>query len=262
MRMVALVAVALLGSCSQRVITACADPNNMPFSNQAGHGLENKLAEMIARDLHAKLAYVWWAQRRGYARNTVNEGKCDFWPGVAADIETMATTRPYYRSTYVFVTRESDGLKALTLDDPRLRRLRIGVQMVGDDASNTPPAHALASRGIIDNVHGYMLYGDYRRPNPPAAIVEAVEKGDVDVALVWGPLAGYFGAKSPVPLRVEPVTPWFADAAWPMQFDVSVGVRKDNQNLLKEIDRVLDRRSSDIARLLANYRVPVVRPQS
>ena len=263
MRMGALVVVGvLLGSCSQRVVTACADPNNMPFSNQAGQGLENRLAEMIAGDLHAKLAYVWWAQRRGYARNTVNEGKCDFWPGVATGIETMATTRPYYRSTYVFVTRESDGLKALTLDDPRLRRLRIGVQMVGDDASNTPPAHALASRGMIDNVRGYMLYGDYRQPNPPAAIVEAVEKGDVDVAVVWGPLAGYFAAKSRVPLRVDPVTPWFADAAWPMQFDVSVGVRKDDQKLLKQIDRVLARRSSDIARLLANYRVPVVRPQS
>jgi mxaJ protein len=263
MRLLALAAAAvLLGSCSQRVITACADPNNMPFSNQAEQGFENKLAEMIAGDLHARLAYVWWAQHRGYARNTVNVGKCDFWPGVATGLETMATSRPYYRSSYVFVTREKDRLNGLTLDDPRLRKLRIGVQMVGDDASNTPPAHALASRGMIDNVHGYMLYGDYRRPNPPAAIVEAVEKGDVDVALVWGPLAGYFAAKSPIPLRLEPVTPWFADAQWPMQFDVSVGARKDDQRMLKQIDRVLERRSGDIAELLAAYHVPVVEPEA
>ena len=103
-----------------------------------------------------------------------------------------------------------------------------------------------------------MLYGDYRRPNPPSAIIDAGERREVDVALVWGPLAGYFAAKSPVPLRLEPVTPWFADRQWPMQFDVSVGVQKDDQKLLKAIDRVLVRRKADIRRLLASYEVPTV----
>jgi mxaJ protein len=253
--------VLLLTSChlvEQRHLTACADPNNLPFSNRAGQGFENKLAEMIASDLHAKLDYVWWAQRRGYVRNTLNDKKCDFWPGVASNVEMAATSRPYYRSTYVFVTRRSDKLAGLTLDDARLKRLRIGVQMVGNDASNTPPAHALATRGMIGNVRGYMLYGDYRKPNPPARILQAVENDEIDVALVWGPLAGYFAARSPVPLRLEPVTPWLADMQWPMQFDISVGVRKDNQTLLKQIDQVLARRSSDIGKLLAAYRVPVV----
>jgi len=262
MKHVAILAVGLaLSSCNlvpQRTLTACADPNNLPFSNRAGQGFENRLASMIASDLHAKLDYVWWAQRRGYVRNTLNEAKCDFWPGIASNVEMVATTRPYYRSTYMFVSRHDANLKGLTLDDPRLKRLKIGVQMVGNDASNTPPAHALAERGVIGNVRGYMIYGDYRRPNPPVAVVEAVERGDVDVALVWGPLAGFFAAKSPVPLRLEPVTPWFADQQWPMQFDVSVGVRKDDQKLLKAIDRVLARRKIDIGRLLAAYRVPVV----
>ena len=262
MKHVAILAVGLaLSSCNlvpQRTLTACADPNNLPFSNRAGQGFENRLASMIASDLHAKLDYVWWAQRRGYVRNTLNEAKCDFWPGIASNVEMVATTRPYYRSTYMFVSRHDANLKGLTLDDPRLKRLKIGVQMVGNDASNTPPAHALAERGVIGNVRGYMIYGDYRRPNPPAAVVEAVERGDVDVALVWGPLAGFFAAKSPVPLRLEPVTPWFADQQWPMQFDVSVGVRKDDQKLLKAIDRVLVRRKIDIGGLLAAYRVPVV----
>jgi mxaJ protein len=248
----------LLGSCtSQRSLTACADPNNLPFSNRAGEGFENKLSGMIAADLHARLNYIWWAQRRGYVRNTLNEKKCDFWAGIASNVEMVATSRPYYRSTYVFVTRRDASLGGLTLDDPRLKRLKIGVQMVGNDATNTPPAHALSGRGIIANVRGYMLYGDYRRPNPPAAIVEAVERGDVDVALGWGPLAGYFAARSPVPLRLEPVTPWFADQQWPMQFDVSVGVQKDNQKLLNEIDGVLSHRSGQIGRLLASYRVPL-----
>ena len=251
----------LLGSCNlipQRTITACADPNNLPFSNKAGQGFENKLAAMIANDLHAQLRYVWWAQRRGYVRNTLGERACDFWPGIASNVEMVATTRPYYRSSYEFVTRQSANLSGLTLDDPRLKKLRIGVQMVGNDATNTPPAHALASRGVIGNVRGYMLYGDYREPNPPAEVVRAVERGEVDVALVWGPLAGYFAAQSAVPLRLEAVTPWFADQQWPMQFDISVGVQKDNQKLLHEIDRVLVRRSPDIRKLLAAYHVPVV----
>lgn len=249
----------LLGSCAkQRELVACADPNNMPFSNKAGQGFENKLAEMIASDLGARLRYVWWAQRRGYVRNTLNEQKCDFWPGVATGVDMLATGRPYYRSTYVFLTREGDHLDGLTLDDPRLKRLRVGVQMVGDDASNTPPAHALSRRGIVDNVEGFMLYGDYSRPNPPAEIVRAVADRKVDVALVWGPLAGYFAARSSEKLRLEPVTPWFDDAQWPMQFEVSVGVRKDNQKLLKEIDRVLAKRRPEIRKLLEDYRVPLV----
>jgi mxaJ protein len=252
----------LLGSCDllpQRTLTACADPNNLPFSNQAGQGFENKLAQMIASDLHAKLDYVWWAQRRGYVRNTLNERKCNFWPGISSNVEMVATTRPYYRSTYMFVSRADAKLNGLTLDDPRLKKLKIGVELVGDDASNTPPAHALSSRGIVANVRGYMLYGDYAKPNPPAEIVHAVERRDVDVALVWGPLAGYFAAKSSVPLRLEPVTPWMADMQWPMQFDISVGVQKDDQKLLKSIDQILAQRSGDIQRLLTAYHVPLVK---
>ena len=256
---IVLVAALLLGSCSrERTLTACADPNNLPFSNRAAQGFENKLAELIAADLHAKLRTVWWAQRRGYVRNTLNEAKCDFWPGIGSNVEMAATSRPYYRSTYVFVTRASDKLDRLTLDDPRLRKLKIGVQMVGDDFSNTPPAHALTRRGLVGNIRGYMLYGDYRQPSPASEIVRAVERSDIDVALVWGPLAGYFAARSPVPLRLEPVTPWMDDMQWPMQFDVSVGVRRDNQKLLKDIDSVLARRAGDIRRLLAAYHVPVI----
>jgi mxaJ protein len=248
----------LLGSCGQRTLTACADPNNLPFSNKAGEGFENKLAELIAGDLHAKLNYVWWAQRRGYVRNTLNERKCDFWPGIASTVEMVATTRPYYRSSYMFVTRKADDLGGLTLDDPRLEKLEIGIQMVGDDGSNAPPAHALTRRGMVDNIRGYMLYGDYSKPNPPAEIVHAVERGDVDTAIVWGPLAGYFAAQSKVPLRLEPVTPWLDEAQWPMQFDISVGVQKSDQRLLRDIDRVLAKRHADIQALLRSYHVPTV----
>jgi mxaJ protein len=260
MRRLALLVILLLAACAggpeRRRLVACADPNNLPFSNRAGEGFENKLAQLIAADLRADLSYVWWAQRRGYVRNTLGEGKCDFWPGVASTVEMVATSRPYYRSSYMFVTRAKDGLSSLTLDDPRLKRLRIGVQMVGNDAMNTPPAHALARRGIVGNVRGYMLYGDYTQPNPPSLIMQGVEKGDVDVALVWGPLAGYFAKASPVPLRLERVTPWLDDAQWPMAYDISVGVRKDNAALLREIDTILARRAGAIRTLLVRYGVP------
>lgn len=251
----------LLSSCNllaPKTITACADPNNLPFSNKAGQGFENKLAELIAHDLHAKLDYVWWAQRRGYVRNTLNEAKCDFWPGIASSVEMVATTRPYYRSSYMFVTRRSSDLGGLTFDDPRLRKLKIAVQMVGDDAMNTPPAHALSRRGIVENVQGYMLYGDYSEANPPSEVIRAVERGDVDVAIAWGPLAGYFAVQSKVPLRLEPVSPWLDDAQWPMAYDISVGVQKSDQKLRRKIESSLALRSKDIAALLARYHVPVV----
>jgi mxaJ protein len=127
------------------------------------------------------------------------------WPGVASGLDTVSTTEPYYRSTYVFVSRETSALAHLTLDDPRLRQNLVGVQMIGNDATNTPPAHAIASRGITDNVRGYMLVGDYGRPSPAAVIVDAVAHGDIDVALVWGPPAGYFAKISAVPLRIDAI---------------------------------------------------------
>jgi len=256
MRTASLALLLSLAACAPEPLKVCADPNNLPFSNKAGEGFENRLAALIAADLGRPVEYVWWAQRRGFVRNTVGEGACDVWPGVASGLETLATTRPYYRSSYMFVTRQADGLAGLTLDDPRLKDLSIGVQLVGDDGGNTPPAHALARRGLTRNVHGYMLYGDYTRPNPPAAIVRAVEAGEVDVGLAWGPLAGYFARQSKVPLRLEPVTPWLDDNQWPMAYDISVGVRKDDPELLADVQKALAKSRGAIDRLLADYGVP------
>lgn len=247
-----------LAGCGPRTLTVCADPNNLPFSNRAEQGFENRIARIVADGLGRELRYVWWAQRRGYVRNTLDERKCDLWPGVAAGVERLATTRPYYRSSYMFVTRQDRHLGKLTLDDARLRRLRIGVQLIGDDASNTPPAHALAERGIIGNVRGYLVYGDYRKPNPPAAIVDAVRNGEIDVALVWGPLAGWASRRSPVPLRLEPVTPWLDHARWPMVYDISMGVRKDDQKLKAELERVLVLKAENIQAALKEFGVPTI----
>ena len=240
---------------SRPVLRVCADPNNLPFSNAAREGFENRIVALLAKDLGAEVSYTWWAQRRGFVRNTLKSGLCDLIPGIAAGVESLRTTAPYYRSTYVFVTRE-DGPTVSSFDDPVLRDITIGVQLVGDDGFNTPPAHALSGRGMIENVRGYPLYGDYSQPNPPARILDAVASGEVAVAVVWGPLAGYFAKREGAALRLSPVQPQIDGPRLPMVFDISMGVRKEDEALRQEIDDALQRRRSEIAAILAEYGVP------
>ena len=237
-------------------LVVCADPNNMPFSNRRGEGFENKLAELVAREMGVRLRYVWWAQRRGYVRNTLTAQKCDLWPGVASGLERVLATQPYYRSTYVFVSRADSNLDGLTLDDPRLKAVSVGVQMIGNDAMNTPPAHALARRGIVQNVRGYSVYGNYARPNPPARIVEAVARGEIDVGLVWGPLAGYFATRSHTRLRVQPVTPIVDDRVWPMTYSIAMGISRAEPHLQAQVDEILHAQAPAIEKILDAYHVP------
>lgn len=239
-----------------RVLRVCADPNNLPFTNERLEGFENRIAELIARDLGARIEYTWWAQRRGFIRSTLREGKCDVVLGVPSSFELAQPTKPYYRSTYVFVTRKDRALAIESFDDPRLRTLRIGVHLVGDDGANTPPAHALSNRGIIANVRGYTLYGDYREESPPARLVEAVARDEVDVAVVWGPLAGYYAPRQPVALDVVPVSPQVDVPFLPFVYDIAAGVRRGDDALLAEIDGVLERRRDEVTRILDSYGVP------
>lgn len=241
-----------------RELRVCADPNNLPFSNEKQQGFENRIAELLARDLDAKLSYVWWAQRRGFVRNTINQDQCDVLIGVPSSFERTRPTIPYYRSTYVFVTRRDRHLRIASFDDPQLRRLRVGVQLIGDDGTNTPPAHALAKRGIITNVKGYSIYSDYRQPNPPARIIDAVANGDIDVAVAWGPLAGYFARHESVPLDVTAVSPQIDLPFLPFVFDISMGVRRGNDALRENLNSIIQRRRSDIDRILSDYGVPRV----
>jgi mxaJ protein len=241
-----------------RELRVCSDPNNLPYSNQRQEGYENRLAEMLARDLHARLTYTWWPQHRGFLRNTLKAGTCDVVIGLPTSVELAWTTRPYYRSTYVFVSRKDRGIAVKSFDDPVLHKLKIGVQMVGDDGANSPPAHALANRGIIDNITGYSVYGDYSQPNPPARIVEAVARGDVDLAVVWGPLAGYFAPRQKVPLALTPVFPQIDRPFLPFVFDMSMGVRRGDEKLHAELESFIERRQPEIDALLDRYGIPRV----
>jgi mxaJ protein len=244
-------------------LRVCADPNNLPFSNKQGQGFENKLANLIAEDMHVPVEYTWWAQRRGFFRNTLKAGLCDVVMGVPSSFELAATTRAYYRSTYVFVSRSDRRLNVQSFDDPTLRSVKVGVQLVGDDGTNTPPVHALNNRGIVGNLKGYTLYGNYVEPNPPARIIDAVVKNDVDVAVVWGPLAGYFAKKQHVPLTIKAVSPEIDLPYLPFVYDISVGVRRGEDDLKAKIDDILVRRHNEIEKILDDFNIPrVTGPQA
>jgi mxaJ protein len=241
-----------------RTLRVCADPENLPYSNRNESGFENAIVDVVARALHARVEYVWWSQQRGFARKTLGAGSCDLWPGVATAVTTMETTKPYYRSSYVFVSRRDDRLDITSFDDPRLKSARIGVQMIGNDATNTPPAHALARRGITANVRGFMIYDAGSRA-APSPIMQAVADGAIDVAIVWGPAAGWFAQQSKIPLALEP-TPPTDGAEWPMTFDISIGVRKGNALLKADLDQALAASRDAIAGILDRYGVPRIQP--
>jgi len=249
----ALVLAAAPASASE--LKVCADPNNLPFSDANGGGFENKIAAILAREMGASLTFDWWAQRRGFLRNTLRAGRCDLVLGLAAGDGPYRITPAYYRSGYVFVTR-SDRSSVSSLDDPSLATKRIGVQLIGDDGANTPPAEALARRGLASRLRGYPVYGDYAREVPAAPVVEAVEKGEVDVAVVWGPVAGYLARHALVPLTVTPVTPAVDGPMLPMRFDVVMGVRKDDGSTLAAVTEALRARRAEIDQVLADYGVP------
>jgi mxaJ protein len=242
-------------AAEQRLLRVCADPNNMPFSNQRGEGFENKLAEMIASKLDAKLEYTWWSERKSFIKNSLDQGRCEVVMGVPASLETITPTNAYYRSTYVFVSRHDRNLQITSLNDPRLENWRIGIHVVGDDYA--PPAYALARRGITSNIVGFSLFGEYGDPNPPAKIIDAVTRGDIDVAIVWGPLAGYFAKGAKSSLDVVPVSPALFLAV-PFTYDISIGVRKGNDALKAELDRVLETESAGVQQILSQYGVPQV----
>ena len=253
-----LAALAFAAPLEARTLKVCADPNNLPFSNAKEEGFENRIVRIVAEQLKADVHYVWWAQRRGNVRETLNAGLCDLIPGVVSSLEMLATTRPYYRSAYVVVVHDPALQGLSSFDDPRLATLRLGVQLIGDDGSNTPPAHALSRRGIVANVRGYPLFGDYALNAPQAPIVAAVANGEIDAAFVWGPTAGYFAKRQKAPLTLAAIRPLKDGSGLPMAFDISMGLRKADVTLKREVEAALEARAADIRAVLQHYGVPLI----
>jgi quinoprotein dehydrogenase-associated probable ABC transporter substrate-binding protein len=256
------VALALLMSAgvtsAPRELRVCADPNNLPFSNQKLEGFENKLAGLIADELHATVKYTWLRQRRGFVRRGLKARECDLVTGIPTASEMVLATKPYYRSTYVFVYRKSANLQLRSFDDPALRQLRIGLHAIGEDGANPPPAHALARRGMAKNVVGFKMFDVASVENPQGLVIDAVGTGDIDVAIVWGPFGGYFAKRQREPLQVVPVSPSMEPPGLPFVFDISMGVRPGEAALKAEFDEILQRRGRDVRRILDEYGVPQV----
>lgn len=237
-------------------LRVCADPADLPFSDAAEEGFENKIVALVAKRLNRPLQFVWRSQRRGFLREGLNAGECDLVAAVPLGLDIVATTRPYYRSTYVFVSRPGAPPVA-SVDDKSLGRRLIGVQLIGDDGINSPPAHLLTWRGYIRNIRGYSVYGDGRDPSSAGRIVDAVKNRKIDVAAVWGPVGGYFAAEAKPPLVVTPIAQP-ADAPVPLAFDISMGVRRTDRDLLQQVNAALIALKPRIRELLAAYHVPLV----
>lgn len=241
-------------------LRVCADPDNLPFSNQKQAGFENKIAKLLADDLGMKLSFYWQKQRQGYIRETLGARYCDVMMGVPHGYERVLSTRPYYRSGYAFVTARSRHLAFMSLDDPRLHKLKIGLHAIGNDGSNSPPANALARRGIVENIVGYSMWGEESIDNPQGEIVSAVAKKDIDVAIVWGPIGGYFAKSYGKTLVVTPVPADAEMPSMPFDFDISLGVRKGEEAFAAQLEQSLARKQREIQGILTAYNVPLIKP--
>ena len=239
-------------------LRVCADPNNLPYSNQQQQGFENALANLVAKDLGMSVSYFWFPQRHKFFRNTLQSGACDVVMEVPAGIDVASTTIPYYRSTYVFVSRRDRDLRIRSFDDPRLKDLRIGVHLTGENDEEMPPTTALLKRGLVRNLEGYSIFGNLSEQNPGSDIVRAVADKAIDVAVVWGPLGGYFAQHSSESLEATPVCAGPTDRQLPLSFDISMGVRIANESLRQKLNDFILRRRSEIRQILDSYAVPLV----
>ncbi len=238
------------------VVRICADPDNMPASNQKGEGYENKIAELIAKEWNAKLEYAWWPVRRGFFSRALNGRYCDIALTAPTGMDMAGTTEPYFRSGYVVIYRKDSGLDLKSLEDPVWKKLKIGVNLLNSDAENTPPAMALSRHGVVGNLVGFTTF--YSELDRPEDIVKAVVDKKVDASIVWGPLAGYFAKRSPVPLVVQPLAEYDSVAGLPFAFNMSMGVRRRDKELRDSLQTLLQRKGPEIQAILRQYGVPLL----
>jgi mxaJ protein len=244
-----LVTSAVTATAQGRELRVCADPNNMPFSDLKQEGFENRIASLVAKDLDAHLTYVWQRMGRGFVREYLDKSKCDLLVGIPTNYNPVLTTDPYYRSSYVFVSRRDRALHLASFNSPDLHGIKIGVQVLDEDY--TPPGEALARRGLQAAIVGFDTTGD-----GADSIIEAVATQQVDAAVVWGPLAGYYAKKYSGRLELTPVEPEVDPPGLPFTFAISMGVRKGNAELRDQLQNVLDRHKSEIRSILSEYGVP------
>ncbi|MES9815388.1 MAG: substrate-binding domain-containing protein [Candidatus Thiodiazotropha sp.] len=235
---------------NKEYLTVCGDPNHMPFSNKKLEGFENRIAKLIADELNRTLRYHWWPQTIGFVRNTLRIRLCDLVMGVTSVNELLQNTNPYYRSVYTLVYRKDSGLALRTLDAAKLNDLKIGV------VAGTPPATLLSKYGLLDQVRPYQRTVDTRLYSPATRAVEDVADGDIDVAVIWGPIAGYVASRQETPLSVIPL-PAKVDSV-PLAFNVSMGIRRRESNWKHQLNLELEKLSPNIEKILLEYNIPLL----
>ena len=234
-----------------KVLRVCADPRDLPFSNEAGEGFENKIAALLAQKLGKTLAFEYYPGATGFVRNTLNAHRCDVIMGMPQGDDIVQGTNPYYRTSYALVSKQGAGLDTIDhLEDPRLQAKRIGI------VAGTPPATNLAVNGLLENVKSYPLVVDTRFDAPAAAMIADLEGDRIDAAILWGPIAGYLAKHSKFPMKV---TPLVKETSGPrMIYRIGMGVRHSDQDWKRLLNKLIAENQAEIIRILASYGVPLL----
>jgi quinoprotein dehydrogenase-associated probable ABC transporter substrate-binding protein len=234
-----------------KVLRVCADPGNLPFSNEKGEGFENSIVELLAAKLDKKLAYVWYPQATGFVRNTLSAHRCDLIPGFPQGDDLVQSTNPYYRTAYSLVIRPGTGLDDLDrLTDPRLKAKRIGI------VAGTPPATYLAVNGLMPKAKPYPLVIDTRVDSSAQAMMRDLASGEIDVGVLWGPMAGYYAKRADPPMRVVLL---LKETGGPqLVFRIAMGVRAADQNWKRQLNKLIAENQAEINRLLLGFGVPLL----
>jgi quinoprotein dehydrogenase-associated probable ABC transporter substrate-binding protein len=252
----------LLPAAAQRIdlvdrtaLRVCADPANLPFSNERGEGFENRIAELVAGQLKLPVEYTWFPQATGFVRRTLFARRCDVVMGYAQGDEMVLNTNHYYRSAYALVYRNGTALADLdSLADPRLADRRLGV------VAGTPPAAVMARLGLIVRAKPYPLMVDRRWESPGEAMIADIRSGEIDAGVLWGPMAGYFAARGGEPLAVAPLLK--ENGGPPMAYRITFGVRPQDDDWKRRLNAIIAGRQGEMDAVLLDYGVPLLDEQS
>ena len=234
-----------------KVLRVCADPRNLPFSNEKGEGFENRLAELFAEKLQKKLSYMYFPQAAGFVRMTLAAHRCDVIMGFPQGDDLVQGTNPYYRTTYALVTKQGSGLdEVTTLEDGRLKGKRVGI------VAGTPPATNMAANGLMTNAKPYPLMIDTRFDSSAVAMINDLMSGEIDAGVLWGPMAGYYARQANPPVHV---TPLVKETSGPkLAYRIGMGVRPADQNWKRLLNRLIQENQAAINKILLDFGVPLL----